>query len=49
MKTMRKRGVRERLAEGIGEILRDVRSRLRVSGQMGEGFWMTRRVRQDVL
>lgn len=46
VKAMRKRGVRERLAERVGEKLRDVRTRLRVSGQMEEGFWMTRGIRQ---
>lgn len=46
MKAMRKRGIREGLVERIEEILGET-SRVRIGGQVGEGFWMARGIRQS--
>ncbi|XP_039312991.1 uncharacterized protein LOC120359478 [Solenopsis invicta] len=46
LKAMRERGVREGLVERVAEVLRETRSRVRVSGEVGKGFWTARGVRQ---
>jgi len=43
---MRERGVREGLVERVVEVLRETKSRVRVKGEVGEGVWTTRGVRQ---
>jgi len=46
LKALRKGGVREGLAERVAEIVRETKSRVRVRGELGEGFWTARGVRQ---
>jgi len=46
LRALRERGVREGLVVRVAELIRETKSRVRVRGQMGEGFWTARRVRQ---
>lgn len=46
IRAMRERGVREGLVERVEEMLRETRSRVRVGGKVGSGFWTARGVRQ---
>lgn len=46
MEAMRQRGIREELIERVAEMWRETKSRVRVVGEMGEGFWTARGVRQ---
>ena len=43
---MRERGIGEELVEKVEELLTEARSRVRVGGGLGRGFWMARGVRQ---
>ena len=43
---LRERRIREGLVEKAEEVLREVRSSVRVGDGLGKGFWTTRRVRQ---
>jgi len=43
---MRERGVREGLVERVTEVLRETKSRVRAGGEVEEGFWVARGVRQ---
>lgn len=47
IETMRKKGIMEGLLRKVEEITRETRSRVRTSGEIGEGFWMARGVRQS--
>lgn len=42
MEAMRDRGIREGLVERMGDILREMKNRVRVERELGEGFWMAR-------
>lgn len=46
MEAMRQRGIREELIERVAEMWRETKSRVRVVGEIGEGFWTARGVRQ---
>lgn len=46
IEAMRQRGIREELIERVAEMWRETKSRVRVVGEMGEGFWMARGMRQ---
>jgi len=46
LRVLRERGVREGLVERMAEVLRKMKSRVRVKGEMGEDFWTAKRVRQ---
>jgi len=46
LKALRKGRVRERLVERVVEIVRKTKSRVRVRGELEEGFWTARGVRQ---
>lgn len=46
MEAMRQRGIRKGLIERIEEVLREIRSRVRVGKRVDKGFWTTRGVRQ---
>ena len=43
---MEKRGVREGLRERVREIYRETSSRVKVGGEIGEGFWTAKGLRQ---
>lgn len=47
VKTMRERGIRERLIVRIEKMLRETRSRLRIREEVGKNFWTARGVRQE--
>lgn len=46
MTAMRERGIREELVGRTEEIMREIISRVRIGGEMGEGFWTARGVKQ---
>jgi len=46
IRAMRGRGVREGLVERVEEMLKETRSRVKIGGQMGRGFWTARGLRQ---
>jgi len=46
LEALRERGVRGSLVERVGETMNEIKSRVRVGGQIGEGFWTARGVRQ---
>jgi len=46
LRALRERGVREGLVVRVAELLRETKSKVRVRGQMGKGFWTARGVRQ---
>jgi len=43
---MRERGIKRGLINKVEEILRETKSRVRVEGEIGENFWIGRRLRQ---
>jgi len=46
LNTMREKGIREGLIERVEEVLRETKSRVRIGGELGEGFWTVRGLRQ---
>lgn len=46
---MRKRGVREELVDGVEELLRETKSKVRGKDGLGESFWTGRGIRQKCL
>jgi len=49
IRAMRERGVKEGLMEKVKEMLKETRSRVKIGGQMGRGFWIAKGVRQGCL
>lgn len=42
LKTMRQRGIREGLVERVVKVMREMRSRVMVGGEVKEGFYIAR-------
>lgn len=42
LKTMRQRGIREGLVERVVKVMREMRSRVMVGGEVEEGFYIAR-------
>lgn len=42
LKTMRQRGIREELVERVVKVMREMRSRVMVGGEVEEGFYIAR-------
>jgi len=49
LNTMKERGIREGLVERVEEAIRETKIRVKIGGELREGFWTARGLRQGCL